>query len=98
MHLFPGFPEETVTFLSDLAKNNKKVWFDAHRADYDKYIMEPAMAFTEALGERLITIAPGIIAEPRVNGSILIGSQKVHSWLFAQRKAKSVIFPFLTDQ
>jgi uncharacterized protein (TIGR02453 family) len=70
VHPFPGFPEETVTFLSDLAKNNKKTWFDAHRTDYDKYIMEPARAFTEALGERLTSIAPGIIAEPRVNGSI----------------------------
>jgi len=70
MSSFPGFPEETVTFLTDLAKNNKKVWFDAHRADYDKYLMEPARAFTEALGERLTAIAPGIIAEPRVNGSI----------------------------
>jgi hypothetical protein len=28
----------------------------------------------------------------------LIGSQKVHSWLFAPRKAKSVIFTFLTNQ
>ena len=70
MAIFTGFPEETVTFLSSLAKNNKKVWFDAHRADYDKYLMEPARAFTEALGERLTAIAPGIIAEPRVNGSI----------------------------
>ena len=47
---FPGFPEESVNFLSDLARNNKKVWFDAHRADFDKYLMEPARAFTEALG------------------------------------------------
>ena len=70
MTSFPGFPEDTVTFLSSLKRNNRKVWFDAHRADYDKYLMEPAKAFTEAMGERLTAIAPGIIAEPRVNGSI----------------------------
>ena len=70
MSPFPGFPEETMTFLSGLAKNNKKVWFDAHRSDYERYILWPARAFTEALGERLTAIAPGIIAEPGVNGSI----------------------------
>lgn len=67
---FSGFPEEAVRFLTDLAKNNKKAWFDAHRADYDRFIVEPAKAFTETIGERLTAIAPGIIAEPRVNGSI----------------------------
>jgi hypothetical protein len=29
-------------------------------------------------------------------GHQLIGSQKVHSWLFAPRKTKNVIFAFLT--
>jgi len=28
----------------------------------------------------------------------LIGLQKDHSWLFAQRKVKNVIFAFLTNQ
>jgi uncharacterized protein (TIGR02453 family) len=67
---FEGFPEETVTFLSDLAKNNKKTWFDAHKNDYERFLVWPARAFTEAIGERLITVVPGIIAEPRINGSI----------------------------
>ena len=70
MSRFSGFPKETVKFLADLAKNNKKAWFDAHKADYQKYVLEPARMFTEALGERLTAIAPGIVAEPRVNGSI----------------------------
>jgi uncharacterized protein (TIGR02453 family) len=70
MSEFTGFPEGTVTFLAGLAKNNKKAWFDAHRSDYERYLIWPARAFTEALGERLTAIAPGIIAEPRVNGSI----------------------------
>ena len=70
MSEFSGFPEETITFLSDLAKNNKKAWFDAHRNDYERYLAWPARAFTEAIGERLVDIAPGIIAEPRINGSI----------------------------
>jgi uncharacterized protein (TIGR02453 family) len=67
---FTGFPERTVTFLADLAVNNKKTWFDAHKEDFNRFVIDPARAFTEAMGERLTSIAPGIIAEPRVNGSI----------------------------
>lgn len=67
---FSGFPEGTLTFLSQLAKNNRKAWFDAHRKDYDRFVLEPARAFTEAMGERLTAVAPGLVAEPRVNGSI----------------------------
>ncbi len=70
MSSFSGFPEETEKFLSELMKNNRKVWFNEHRKEYDKVIVEPAKAFTEAMGERLTAVAPGIIAEPRINGSI----------------------------
>lgn len=67
---FEGFPLSTVTFLTELAKNNKKTWFDAHRKEYYKYVVDPGRSFTEAMGERLTAFAPGIIAEPRINGSI----------------------------
>ena len=67
---FRGFPPEAVTFLSDLSRNNKKTWFDVHKGDYERFLLEPARDFTEAMGERLTEIAPGIVAEPRVNGSI----------------------------
>jgi len=70
MTTIEGFPEAAVKFLSDLARNNNKAWFEAHRDDYHRFIVEPAEAFTEAMGERLTAIAPGIIAEPRINGSI----------------------------
>jgi len=68
--VFNGFPEETVKFLSGLAQNNKKSWFEAHRSEYEQYILKPARCFVQSLGERLIGIAPGIVADPRVNGSI----------------------------
>jgi uncharacterized protein (TIGR02453 family) len=70
MSSFPGFPPETVKFLTDLAKNNKKTWFDANREDFDRYVMEPARGYVMAMGEKLTGIAPRIVAEPRVNGSI----------------------------
>jgi len=67
---FPGFPKETLTFLRGLRKNNSKSWFDAHRGDYDDYYVQPAKDFVVAIGQRLSKVAPEIVAEPRINGSI----------------------------
>ena len=66
---FAGFPNETVRFLNDVANNNSKDWFDAHRSDYEEFWVEPAKAFVDAVGESLRGLAP-IEAQPRVNGSI----------------------------
>jgi uncharacterized protein (TIGR02453 family) len=66
----PGFSAGTLRFLRGLDKNNAKAWFDAHRCDYENDLLEPAKIFVEALGDKLHTFAPGVIAEPRINGSI----------------------------
>lgn len=67
---FSGFPKQTLTFLRGVAKNNEKAWFDDHREDYERYWVEPAKGFVVAAGEALSKIAPGIRAEPKINGSI----------------------------
>jgi uncharacterized protein (TIGR02453 family) len=70
MTSFDGFGSNTKKFLRDLGRNNDKAWFDAHRADYDAYYLEPAKAFVEAVGPKLEKLAPNVHWEPRVNGSI----------------------------
>ncbi len=70
MAKFEGFPPQTLAFLRGLGKHNDKAWFDAHRADYEAYYIEPAKAFVAALGDKLAALAPAITAEPKVNGSI----------------------------
>jgi len=67
---FDGFPRKTLTFLRGLSRNNEKTWFDAHRADYERYYLEPAQGFVVAAGEALRRLQPALSAEPRVNGSI----------------------------
>jgi len=67
---FTGFPPETLAFFSELASNNNKSWFEAHRDDYDEYVMEPSREFVIAIGERLRKLAPNVMADPRVNKSI----------------------------
>jgi uncharacterized protein (TIGR02453 family) len=70
MSAFNGFPQEAVIFFQDLQKNNNKTWFEAHKADYQKYAMEPAQDFIEEMGARLKRLSPGIHADPRINKSI----------------------------
>lgn len=70
MSQFQGFPPEAVRFLLDLRQNNNKAWFEAHRQDYEAFVLEPARLLVTVLGERLQDIAPNIQADPRVNGSI----------------------------
>jgi uncharacterized protein (TIGR02453 family) len=69
---FIGFPPEGLEFLDELARNNTREYFDAHRDIYETALLQPAKAFVVALGKRLqIHVSPLIRAEPRVNGSIL---------------------------
>jgi len=70
MATFDGFGEDTSAFLRGLSAQNDKVWFERHRLDYEAHYLEPAKAFVSAMGPRLEKIAPGVQAEPRVNGSI----------------------------
>lgn len=67
---FKGFPKECVEFYSTLATNNTKEWFDAHKGDFETYVMAPARELVHDLGKRLATITPGVVADPRVNRSI----------------------------
>lgn len=49
----PSFPPETLAFLAELDGNNNKVWFDSHRADYDRYYLGVGTALLQTLSERL---------------------------------------------
>ncbi|MEM7154468.1 MAG: DUF2461 domain-containing protein [Myxococcota bacterium] len=70
MAKFQGFPPQTLRFLKNLGSHNEKAWFQAHREEYEAYVLEPAKSFVAALGERLTALRPEISAEPRINGSI----------------------------
>jgi uncharacterized protein (TIGR02453 family) len=70
VEVFPGFPKKTVPFLRDLAANNNREWFTAHRPEYEAAVVEPAKAFVRVMGGRLRRLSPGIKAEPRTDGSL----------------------------
>ncbi len=72
--LFAGFPKEGLTFLTELGDEDNpkdKAWFTDHRSTYDQFVVAPAKAFVEAMGESLgAAISPHIVALPKTNGSI----------------------------
>jgi uncharacterized protein (TIGR02453 family) len=67
---FPGFPRACPAFFRELQRNNNRVWFEAHRDEYERVVLDPARAFVVAMGARLERIAPGVQADPRVDRSI----------------------------
>jgi uncharacterized protein (TIGR02453 family) len=67
---FSGFTKETVRFYTALRRNNNRDWFAANRETYERQVMAPARLFVAAMGERLRSIVPGIVAVPAVNKSI----------------------------
>lgn len=68
---FQGFRPEALGFLAALGENNHRHWFQAHRDEYDRFLLEPARDFVDAIGVELDRFAPGVHADPRINGSIM---------------------------
>ncbi len=67
---FNGFSKETLSFFRRLKRNNTKEWFDKHREEYDRYVLEPAKAFVMAMGEKFHAEGVHVHAEPKLNRAI----------------------------
>jgi len=67
---FNGFPEQGLKFLDNIIINNSKEWLDAHREEYEKYIVSPNMAYVAEMGEHLQILVPNIHAIPKTNKSL----------------------------
>jgi len=58
MAAFAGYPAETFQFLVGLVHNNERAWFDAHREDYQRFLVEPSLALIADLDEVVRSISP----------------------------------------
>lgn len=67
---FKGFSKETVDFFNNLKKNNSKPWFDAHKKDYETYVLQPSKDFVKAMGAKLKALFPNVVAVPKINKSL----------------------------
>src|SRR6185503_7415400 len=46
---FPGFSAEAIRFLRRLRRNNRKDWFEQHRAVYETAVRDPMRALVEEM-------------------------------------------------
>ena len=67
---FDGFSRNTLRFLKGLEANNNKTWFEAHRNDYEGYVLEPLRNLVTDLGEFMLEIDPFFEIAPVVNKTI----------------------------
>jgi len=70
------FPPDLFDFLRDLAENNDRDWFKAHKARYDASVKEPALAFIRAFAPILEEISPHFRADARAVGGSLFRIQR----------------------
>ena len=48
-----GFTQKSFDFLEDLAANNERDWFQAHKDDFQTYVEAPFLDLLEDLSARL---------------------------------------------
>lgn len=74
---FSGFSRKTIQFYQQLAKNNRKDWFEEHRQTYEQEVIAPAKDFILTLGPKLQKLSKNVQFDPDPNGR---GSfKKIHT-------------------
>lgn len=69
---FGGFPETTIGFLTELANNNNRDWFNDNKPRYEATVLAPAMDFIHAMAEPLSRISTHYTALPKRGGGSLM--------------------------
>lgn len=62
---FGGFPPEALRFFRELARNNNREWFQAHKHVFEDKVKAPMIQLVEAVNEELMAFAPEHVTEPR---------------------------------
>lgn len=74
MTAHPGLDRQTPAYLAALAANNRKDWFEAHRADYETHWRDAGLRLIEALRPFCRSASPRLEAVPRIGG----GLKRIH--------------------
>ena len=66
------FSKQTFAFLAALAENNERVWFDAHKQEYEDFVRKPALNFIANMSDEMPAISRHFLAQPKkVGGSLM---------------------------
>jgi len=67
---FSGFSPYALVFFEELAANNHKAWFEAHRSEYEEYLLEPLKSLVTALADTMLAIDAELVTIPGVDKTI----------------------------
>jgi uncharacterized protein (TIGR02453 family) len=81
---FQGFSRKTFAFLRDIGRNNDKVWFEAHRSDYEQHVLAPLRGLVNDLADFMLGIDLSFEVSPAVGKAI---SRIYRDTRFAQDKS-----------
>jgi uncharacterized protein (TIGR02453 family) len=63
---------ELFRFLKELRAHNERAWFETNRARYLTRVRDPILGLVAAIGPKLLTVSPHIVADPRPSGGSLL--------------------------
>ena len=64
------FSQKTLEFLFENRLRDSRDWYEEHKADYQKYVLEPLQALVIALAPAMLQIDGQLVTEPRVGRTI----------------------------
>lgn len=65
-----NLPVECSKFFTQLENNNNRLWFEKNKSKFQTKILNPIRQLVGQVGEKLHSLSPEIIADPRINKSI----------------------------
>lgn len=66
------FSKQTFAFLSALAQNNEREWFEQHQQEYEDLVRAPALDFISDMSHEMPAISRHFLAQPKkVGGSLM---------------------------
>lgn len=72
MGKFSGFGPSTIHFLTTLAENNNRTWFNEHKQDYEACVLEPALDFIADMAPVIHGVSPHFDVIPKRQGGSLM--------------------------
>jgi uncharacterized protein (TIGR02453 family) len=70
------FTKQTFAFLSALAGNNNREWFEAHKQEYEDFVRTPALDFITDMADEMPAISKHFRALPKKVGGSLMRIQR----------------------
>ena len=68
--VFEGFSPKAFAFLKSIRTHNDKSWFEAHRDEYDRYLLGPLRALVTDMADFMLGIDLSFEVAPAVNKTI----------------------------